>query len=513
MESPPSGAAISSGGIISWTPAAGQGPTTNRLTTIVSDDGAPLLKATNTFLVIVTPPTSAPVILEQPASRTNIAGTTAIFSVTASGPALTYQWLKSSAILAGRTESSLSLPAVTSADAGPYRVVVTNPYGSVTSALATLTVIEPPVVLQQPASRTNFTGTTASFSVVARGTTPAYRWVNNGTNTLVNGGRISGATSAVLTLSDLEPANAGAYAVIVTNLAGSVTSAPAWLTIVVSNPPPVQLFADDFTRPGTPGALSPWVVQSGTWTIHDGLAEGHSKAQSFAMLRLTNVWENYSVEADIRFSSGAYGGGIGGRLNPGNGTRYAAWIHPEGSAGGARTLKLLKFKNWKTWMYNSVNSAPMAQAALPSVGTSWHHLQLRFRGSEIEVYYDENLVLAVTDTESSPLRSGAICLDTRLDSTAHAMYVDNVRVVSVPKYGPVYPQSPLIHSVRLVGGSAVITWTSEAGFTYRLQFAETLADGAWTDLSPDLAGTGGLLSYTNAIPSVMHRFYRVLALP
>ena len=479
----------------------------------MTDNGVPPLKATNSFLVIVTPPTRAPVILEQPASRTNIAGTTAIFSVSGSGPALTYQWLKSGAILAGRTEYTLSLPAVTSADAGPYRVVVTNPYGSVTSSIATLTVIEPPVVLQHPASRTNLTGTTASFTVVVGGTTPAYRWVKNGTNTLVNGGRISGATSATLTLADVEPASAGSYAVIVTNLAGSVTSAPAWLTIVVSNPPPVELFADDFTRSGTPGALSPWIAQSGTWTIHDGLVEGHSKAQSFAMLHLTNVWENYSVEADLRFSSEAYGGGIGGRLNPGNGIRYAAWVHPEGSAGGGRTLKLLKFKNWKTWMYNSVNSAPMAQATLPAVGTSWHHLKLLFRGSEIEVYYDGNLVLAVTDTESSPLLSGAICLDTRLDSTAHAMYVDNVRVVSVPKYGPVYPQSPLIHSVRLVGGSAVIAWTSEAGFTYRLQFADSLADGAWNDLSPDLAGTGGLIFYTNAIPSTTRRFYRVVALP
>jgi hypothetical protein len=429
LGSPPSGATISSGGILTWTPTAGQGPSTNRLTTIVSDHGTPLLKATNTFQVIVTQPASAPVITIQPASRTN------------------------------------------------------------------------------------FTGTTANFNVVVSGSTPAYQWIKNGTNTLVNGGRISGATSATLTLSDLEPANAGAYAVIVTNLAGSVTSAPAWLTIIVSNPPPLELFADDFTRPTNPGTLSPWVTHSGTWTIHDGLLEGHSKAQSFATIHLTNLWENYSVEADIRFSSGAYGGGIGGRLNPGNGVHYAAWVHPEGSAGGARTLKLLKFKNWKTWTYNSVNAAPMAQTTLSAVGTNWHHLKLSFRASEIEVHYDGNQVLVVIDTESSPLLLGAVCLDTRMDSTTHAMFVDNFRVLSLPKYGPVNPQSPLIHSVRMVGGSAVITWTTEAGFNYRLQYADTLLARTWNDLSPDLAGTGSLVSYTNLVPSVTQRFYRVLVLP
>jgi hypothetical protein len=50
----PSGAIINSNGIITWTPATSQYPTTNIITTIVNDGSG--LSATNSFLVFVKPP-------------------------------------------------------------------------------------------------------------------------------------------------------------------------------------------------------------------------------------------------------------------------------------------------------------------------------------------------------------------------------------------------------------------------------------------------------------------------
>src|SRR5206468_3304488 len=44
---PPDGAAISTNGVITWTPSEAQGPSTNTLTTVVTDDGVPPLSATN----------------------------------------------------------------------------------------------------------------------------------------------------------------------------------------------------------------------------------------------------------------------------------------------------------------------------------------------------------------------------------------------------------------------------------------------------------------------------------
>jgi hypothetical protein len=45
---------------------------------------------------------------------------------------------------------TLSLPNVSAVNAGDYQVVITNPYGSVTSAVATLTVIVPPAIAMKP---------------------------------------------------------------------------------------------------------------------------------------------------------------------------------------------------------------------------------------------------------------------------------------------------------------------------------------------------------------------------
>ncbi len=66
---PPNGAQIDANGVITWTPNEEQGPSTNMLTTIVTDNGVPPLSATNSFTVIVTEVNSAPV-LTVPADQT-----------------------------------------------------------------------------------------------------------------------------------------------------------------------------------------------------------------------------------------------------------------------------------------------------------------------------------------------------------------------------------------------------------------------------------------------------------
>jgi hypothetical protein len=51
---PPTGAEISANGVISWNPTSAEGPSTNILETIVTDNGVPPLSATNSFAVFVT---------------------------------------------------------------------------------------------------------------------------------------------------------------------------------------------------------------------------------------------------------------------------------------------------------------------------------------------------------------------------------------------------------------------------------------------------------------------------
>jgi hypothetical protein len=54
----------------------------------------------------------------------------------------------------------------------------------------------------------------------------AYQWYFDGTNAL------GGATNAYLELANVQPAQAGAYTVVVTNPYGAVTSAPALLGVI-----------------------------------------------------------------------------------------------------------------------------------------------------------------------------------------------------------------------------------------------------------------------------------------
>ena len=172
-------------------------------------------------------------ILTQPANQTAIQGSNATFNVTADGIApLSYQWwFNGTTQLAGATNTSLTLTSVQPTNAGNYSVVVTNNYGSVTSSIATLTVLVPPAITTQPTNQTALAGGTGIFAVVASGTAQlSYQWQKNGVN-LTDGGDMFGANSNTLTFTNLMPSDAGMYSVLVTNVAGIAISFYAVLRV------------------------------------------------------------------------------------------------------------------------------------------------------------------------------------------------------------------------------------------------------------------------------------------
>ncbi len=62
LEGAPAGATIDTEGVITWTPSEAEGPSTNLITVVATDDGSPVLSATNTFTVIVSEVNTAPVL-------------------------------------------------------------------------------------------------------------------------------------------------------------------------------------------------------------------------------------------------------------------------------------------------------------------------------------------------------------------------------------------------------------------------------------------------------------------
>jgi hypothetical protein len=125
----------------------------------------------------------------------------------------------------------LVLTNVLDADAGGYSVIVTNAYGGVTSAIASLTVLDL-LLTGQPATRTNSAGTMVTFNVTALGSPPpSYRWLKDGV-VLGDGGNVAGAGTSTLTLNNVLAGDAGDYSANVSNASGSVTSAVAALVVV-----------------------------------------------------------------------------------------------------------------------------------------------------------------------------------------------------------------------------------------------------------------------------------------
>src|SRR5205809_4633499 len=170
-------------------------------------------------------------ITSQPQSATNLAGTSATFSVAVTGtPPLAYQWLFNSSIpLAGATNADLILTNVQSFNAGGYSVVVTNVEGIVTSVEATLIVLTPPRITRQPANQTASLFADAAFRVIATGDAPlSYQWRFKNADLL-------GMTNSILTVTNVQRSDAGNYNVVVTNPSGSITSQVATLTITPFN--------------------------------------------------------------------------------------------------------------------------------------------------------------------------------------------------------------------------------------------------------------------------------------
>ena len=112
---------------------------------------------------------------------------------------------------------------------------------SVQTRHISLAVVTPPLITSQPANQSLLEGMTATFSVgTATNALLYYQWQfdsGSGLTNLTDWGGISGSATSSLTIGNVSPGDAGAYSVIVSNAAGSVTSDSASLTIITGQAP------------------------------------------------------------------------------------------------------------------------------------------------------------------------------------------------------------------------------------------------------------------------------------
>jgi uncharacterized repeat protein (TIGR01451 family) len=497
---------------------------------------------------------TSPAVTAQPTNVVTLIGGNASFHLTATGSApLSYRWTYNGSMIAGATLDTLSLSNVQPAQAGNYAGVVTNMAGSVTSAVATLTVLVPPTITTQPTNQTKVLGSAAVFQVGAAGTTPlGYQW-------WFAGNPLSGATTNALVLNNVQSTQAGGYSVVVTNIAGSVTSLVASLTVLV--PPTITLQpSNQTTIVGQNVAVEATATGSMPLSYQWWFNGAPLATATSTVLNLSNVQTNQA--GNYTFSASNAAGSVTSLV-----AQLIVLVPPTISAQSA-DLKVVagSTANFQVtasgtqplgyqWWFNRTNAVGMSTNVLTvtnvqagqagsyavvvtnvagSVTSSVVTLAIGSapiitqQPSSLVVTQSQNatFLLSVSgDTpliyewrfNATPISGGNSNSYTVLGATlANA---GNYDAVVTNAYGSVTSAvaqltvlAPLsILNITHAQTVTSVSFQSAVGQNYQLQYKTLLSDPTWTTATSRTPGTGGVLVLqdTNAVATT--RFYRVAA--
>jgi hypothetical protein len=418
-----------------------------------------------------------PVITAPPSSQAVIAGTTAVFNVTAggSGP-LQYQWRFNSVDIPGATNTSYTVTNAQTAQAGPYTVLVFNGVGSALSANATLTVNNPPTITTPPANLTVTNGNNATFTVAATGTGALfYQWRFGGTN-------LAGGTSTNLTLTNVQAAAAGPYTIVVTNLYGSA-SASAVLTVLVkpvitAQPSPTNVFL----LPGSNYTMS--ISASGTLPLSFRWRKvpGGINLTNFILNDTTSTLTITNAQPS---TNGVYTVVI---------TNLAGATTPQLSVAVFITVQ------FPPVITNSpVSQTVMAGASASfSVGASGSALGYQWRHNGDPIANATNATLTLTNVQPASEGSYTVAVTNQVAAALSAPAT--LAVVVAP-----------VVAISQSGGAVTMHWNATYGVRYRIQYQTNLSQLGWLDLAPDVTAEAATAEKIDAIGGGQ-LFYRVLVL-
>jgi endonuclease/exonuclease/phosphatase family metal-dependent hydrolase len=447
--------------------------------------------------------TSAPAITLQPQSQTIAPGSNVTFSVAATGEApLSYQWRFNGNSITGASDSSYSITNVQFTDTGNYFVVITNGFGSVTSSVATLTVGVAPTISSQPQSQNTNVGATVVFSASASGNpAPNFQW-------RLNGNPISGATGSSYMRTNVQPADTGDYSVLVTNVAGSVLSSNATLTV----------------NSGTPLVIAQWNFNS---VSPDANVGSGSTSPSIGSGTATLVG---GTTATFATGSGGDPSSSGSDNSGWNTTSYPAATTNNKTAG-------LQFNVSTAGKQNIVVSW---DERVSNTGSKYVRLQYTTNGTTFLDFPTATAINAATVFESKTNNlSGFVGVNNNpnfafrivaeFESTAantgNANYVGaagtygtsgTVRFDMVTVIGTTIsasnppPAAATLSASSLNGGQFQFMVTGTAGSNYVVQFSTNLGGSNWVSLQTNASPFSFVETNSGLSPQ---RFYRALAAP
>lgn len=206
--------------------------------------------------------TGAALVLDNPQSQTILAGTNVVLSARAGGDRnqRVVQWRRNGAQILGEDTDTLSLPAITLAQAGEYTFRVDNRVGT---SMTNATSLPAQVVVVDNSGWVNAgqLGGTVRLTVnLAHGSKvrPAFKWRKNGIDIPERGfgGRYTGTTTKTLSIAKLELTDADVFSCEVTGAVGTLPVVGgtqqlhvfnATPVVIKTNPPPVGMVGASYS--------------------------------------------------------------------------------------------------------------------------------------------------------------------------------------------------------------------------------------------------------------------------
>lgn len=338
-----------------------------------------------------------------------------------------------------------------------------------------------PDITGSPASQTKVEGQTVSFTVAAVGGSPIqYRWQKDGAD-IPSDPRITGATGATLTISNVSLADAGKYTVIVKDNAGEVTSSAANLSVVT-----VSQASNVLENPGfESGADAPWQKFNGggiVQAINDGtpLPDGSLYARQ--------VW-----------NGGGQWNGIFQDVptSPGQAYTADAWFLVSSAdpiTGASEGWLEVQFMDANGNMIGLYQSEHINSNSVPSTWINLHATNIIAFWGDYSIAGQAKYLVAPQGAAKVRYQVTYRALD-----GAGSVYFDNMNF---------FLKAPVTLKATRLGNEIQLTFPAQVGVTYQLLYKDRLEDADWhplTTLVGSLSGTG---EFRQPITGA-NRFYRV----
>jgi hypothetical protein len=275
------------------TPSTTSSDNGSNFTVVVTNSAGSATSSVATLTV--TAAATAPTISSQPASITVAAGSTAKFSVSASGTApLSYQWRKNGSAISGATATTYTTPATTASDNGStFAVVVSNSAGSVTSSSATLTVTSSSPAISWTPSSLSFgsvpIGTTSTLSVTISSSGSSTTTISSDS---ISGAGLSASGNPPLSGLMLSPGQTAQLNVTFSPVSGGAISGSA---VIDSNASNASVATIPITGTGAHNVDLTWAA-SGTagvsYNIYRGTVSGGPYSKIASSISATTYQDN-----------------------------------------------------------------------------------------------------------------------------------------------------------------------------------------------------------------------------